>query len=135
MDEIQRFLIRFNADEDDLEELDEALDRIWAAGKQHDMAAALLVVFENNPDHDGYGVFHTVLHKLETIDGYEVELYKSLVLRPSRFAIYMANRILNSHPDAELKNDLINALTDALAYPALSQSNREAIQRCLDENC
>jgi hypothetical protein len=56
---------------------------------------ALFGVFERHPTHDGFGVFWTLLHGIESVPGYEPHLLRSLFRRPSLFAVYMINRILN----------------------------------------
>lgn len=56
---------------------------------------ALLGVFERHPTHDGFGVFWTLLHGIESVPCYEVHLFQSLRRRPSLFGVYMVNRILN----------------------------------------
>ena len=56
---------------------------------------ALFGVFERHPTHDGFGVFWTLLHGIESVPGYEPHSLQSLRRRPSLFAVYMINRILN----------------------------------------
>jgi hypothetical protein len=57
---------------------------------------ALFGVFERHPTHDGFGVFWTILHGIESVPAYEPQLLRSLYSRPSLFAVDMVNRILNA---------------------------------------
>jgi hypothetical protein len=56
---------------------------------------ALFGVFERHPTHDGFGLFWKILHGIESVSTYEPCLLRSLRRRPSLFAVYMINRILN----------------------------------------
>ena len=56
---------------------------------------ALFSVCERHPTHDGFGVFWTILHNIESVPNYEPHLLQSLRNRPSLFAVDMVNRILN----------------------------------------
>jgi len=57
---------------------------------------ALLQVFERFPEHDGFGVFWSILHLLEACAGYEEALVRSVRQKPVEFNLTMVNRLLNT---------------------------------------
>jgi hypothetical protein len=57
---------------------------------------ALLEVFERFPEHDGFGVFWSIVHLLEACTGYEQELVRSVRRKPVEFNLTMINRLLNA---------------------------------------
>jgi len=69
-----------------------------AAVPTSDVAAAhvLLGVFERFPRHDGYEVFWTVLHHIETLPGYESALIASVRRVPNEMGLTLLRRLLNS---------------------------------------
>ena len=82
-------------DESQLAQLQEVIDR--AAELPDPLLAVphLLSVYERFPNDDGYGVFWSILHTIEAINGYELPLLRSVRKRPSEFSLLMINRILN----------------------------------------
>jgi len=60
-----------------------------------DAARVLLGVFERFPRHDGYEVFWTLLHHVETLPGYEPTLIASVRRVPNEMGLTMVRRLLN----------------------------------------
>jgi hypothetical protein len=56
-------------------------------------------VFERFPDHDGYGVMWSVLHGIEAILNYEIELLASVRRLPTEFGVVMELQpIIDANP-------------------------------------
>lgn len=55
----------------------------------------LLELFERFPRHDGFEVFWSVLHYLESLPGYESQLISSLQRVPNRMGLIMLRRLSN----------------------------------------
>lgn len=132
MDQVKEYLTNFNAEIDDLDKLQDTLDSIWDSGKQDSIVAELFSVFENNPDHDGYGVFWSILHGLEGIDEYELQLCESIEIKPSEFNVLMAMRVLNPKSVSDYKVQVKDTLVKALSRSDLSETIKEEIQNCLE---
>ncbi len=58
-------------------------------------AGVLMRVFETFPRHDGFGVFWSVLHLIESIPGFEEEVLASVQRKPTEMGVTMLNRLLN----------------------------------------
>jgi len=56
---------------------------------------ALFGLFERFPDHDGFGIFWSVLHMLEKSPRYESYLLESVQRKPSEFSLRMVARLIN----------------------------------------
>ena len=83
--------------EGDWRQLDGLAQELWASGRTRDMLWAPFALFERFPaDEDGCGVFWSILHGIEALDGYEDELAESLRRQPSEFGILLAGRMLNA---------------------------------------
>ena len=79
-----------------LRELDAAVSNALATGLRQSDKEALLRVFERFPKEDGFGVFWSILHALEGVDNYELELVASIRRAPNKFNTLMVNRIVNA---------------------------------------
>lgn len=53
-------------------------------------------LFERFPERDAYGLFWSIVHRLEARPEYESELVASLRRRPTRITVSMVNRALNA---------------------------------------
>ena len=82
--------------EAELAKLDGAVKSLLASDHPELGIGALLRIFERFPDRDGYGVFWSLLHGLESLPGYERSLVESVRRQPSEFSLLMVNRILNA---------------------------------------
>lgn len=76
------------------EELDVLIEEACTTN-DHRIIKPLLSLLERNPDHDGYGVFWSIVHGLESLGGYEVELVSSVLSKPHELSVLMLNRMLN----------------------------------------
>lgn len=83
-------------DEDALRRLDEAINELFRSAHPEQGIDAMFRVFERFPTEDGFGVFWSILHGLESLSGhYEEKLIDSLRRSPSEFSVRMVNRLLN----------------------------------------
>lgn len=94
--------VRTAEDESDLAALDEGVRELFARPDAWRGIDTLLRVFERFPTQDGYGVFWSILHGLESLSGrYEGKLVESVRRAPSEFGLVMVNRMLNAgHAEA-----------------------------------
>ena len=76
-------------DEAELAQLDGAVNSLLASNHPEFGIGALLRIFERFPDKDGYGVFWSLLHGLESMPDYEGALVESFMRQPSEFAMLM----------------------------------------------
>lgn len=89
--------IRSVDDEADLAVLDEAVVELFEHPQREMGIETLLRVFERFPTQDGYGIFWSILHGLESLSGrYESKLIESIRRTPSEFSVVMINRMLNA---------------------------------------
>jgi hypothetical protein len=83
-------------DPDELQKLDDTIQRLLDSEGAELGIDALLRVLERFPTKDGYGIFWGIVHGLESLPGYEVRLLESVRRQPSLFSLLMVNRILNA---------------------------------------
>jgi hypothetical protein len=95
---------------------------------------ALFGVFERHPTHDGFGVFWTILHGIESVSAYEPHLLSSLRRRPSLFAVYMVNRILNAGDPDVGGVSWISALRDIASREDVEREVRDAAHKILQRH-
>jgi hypothetical protein len=76
------------------ESLDELIDEACNANDRK-AVKPLLGLLERNQDHDGDGVFWSIVHGLEGLGGYETELAASVLSKPHEMSVLMLNRMLN----------------------------------------
>jgi hypothetical protein len=93
---------------------------------------ALFQIFERFPDDDGFEVFWSIVHLLESIDGYELELMKSLERQPVDFTLMMVNRLLNANVKTIGNYDLMVVLQNVPHDEKQSTQVRDAAQRFLN---
>ncbi|NHZ89532.1 hypothetical protein F2P45_10970 [Massilia sp. CCM 8733] len=90
-------LARFSApDDDQLKALHNSIISLSTEGCGPRECRALLNVFERFPDHDGDGLFSSIVHLLEPCTGYETMLIKSVGPASVPFNALMSDRLLNS---------------------------------------
>jgi hypothetical protein len=83
-------------DPDELQNLEHNLNQLFASANPEFGIDALLRVFERFPNKDGYSIFWSILHGLESLTGYEEKLVESVKRQPSEFSLLMLNRMLNA---------------------------------------
>src|SRR3954471_11325843 len=77
---------------------------------------ALFAVMERMPDAD-LGSPGPLVHTLERLRGYELELANSIRRCPSLLSVWMLNRILNTHLPNELRQMYMALLHEAADHP------------------
>ena len=95
---------------------------------------AMLGVFERHPTHDGFGVFWTLLHGIESAAGYEPHLLRSVRRRPSLFGVYMINRILNVGEKDIGDVSWISVLKEVSSCPGIAPEVQETAGRYLGKH-
>jgi hypothetical protein len=99
-------------DETELAKLDSAVNSLLASDHPERGIRALFHVYERFPDKDGYGVFWSILHGLESLPGYEEVLVESAKRQPTEFSLMMVNRILNAGQTHVKGRDLAAVLAE-----------------------
>ena len=79
--------------------LEALLEELWDDGNPAEGIEVLLRVFERFPEHDGYGVFGTILHGIEGLDGYEPHLIRAVRRAPTEFSLRLVARLINGGTD------------------------------------
>ena len=99
--EIIAALERFQPSNGNWLALDALLEELFQCGSASLGIKAMLEVFEQFPTEDGAGVFWSIVHGLESLDGYERRLVESVRRAPSEFSLIMVHRhiILSAGPD------------------------------------
>jgi hypothetical protein len=82
-------------DESALNALETALASMHPTTANDDELDTLFGVFERFPEHDGFGVFWSILHFLEACPGCEAALLRSVTRKPVEFNVMMINRLIN----------------------------------------
>ena len=109
--------------------LDELLGQLWATEEPQLGIEALFKVFERFPEHDGYGVFWSIVHGLESLPDYELALIDSLRRQPTEFNVMMVERILNAGISTVGDAEGLILLEQALAHPkATGQVKQNAVK-------
>ena len=80
--------------------LEVLLAELWKSRPSQEWVNPLLAVFERFPDEDGAGVMWSIIHGLETIEGYEPILEESAQARPTWLKSAMLKRIANAKKHA-----------------------------------
>jgi hypothetical protein len=89
--------VRSVEEESDLAALEEAVRELFERPDAEMGIDTVLNVFERFPTADGYGVFWSIVHGLESVSGrYETKLIASVRRAPSEFSLLMVNRMLNA---------------------------------------
>ena len=114
-EEIVAELNAFRPPNDDWDQLDAILQKLWKDGSPELAIPELLAVFSRYPENeDGCGVFWSILHGMEDIHGYERQLVNVVVQSPSEFGVMMIGRLVNGGVDYVGDTDL-RALLRGLA--------------------
>jgi hypothetical protein len=124
--------IRSVDSEEDLQILDSTVTELFQSGQAKDAIRCFFRVFERFPDQDGFGIFWSILHGLESIPGYEPALVESVQRQPSEFAVRMVNRILNGGQKRIGGIDLLNLLGEAASNASASQSVRDEAKKLVE---
>jgi hypothetical protein len=123
----------FVPNDGDWRRLDGLAQEMWASERAREALWAPFALFERFPaDEDGCGVFWTILHGIEALDGYEDELAKSLRRQPSEFGILLAGRMLNGGIKTLEGAPLVPFLQSVAASPSCPASVAATVLRYLD---
>jgi len=95
---------------------------------------ALFSVFERFPEHDGYEVFWSVLHGLESLPNYELGLSHSLRRQPTHFNVLMVDRVLNGGQNDVGGTDALTLLREVLIHPKATRQAREDAKHHIDRH-
>ncbi|UTV98270.1 hypothetical protein KDW99_13455 [Marinomonas rhizomae] len=106
------------------ESLDELIDEACTLNDRR-VVKPLLGVLERNQDHDGYGAFWSIVHGLESLEGYESDLAASVLSRPHEMGVLMLNRMLNGGIQKIDGRLVLEILEEIGATPAFPISIRE----------
>jgi hypothetical protein len=119
---------------DDVEQvgqLQSLVEAVVPSNLTPELYRALFGVFECFPEHDGYGIFWSMVHLLEKSSRYESYLLESIRRRPTQFNLLMLNRLINGGFTRIGDVDLIPLLTRVAEDPNALASARASAQSLL----
>ena len=111
-------------DEAELAKLDGAVNSLFASDCPALGIGTLLRIFERFPTSDGYGIFWSIVHGLESLSDYEVALIESVRRQLCEFSLLMVNRILNVGRTHVNGTDLFALLEEVASNPDYSEDIR-----------
>lgn len=130
--EIAASIVTFQPVDDEWLPLDALVQELADRPDAVQAADALLGIFERFPDHDGYGVFWTIIHALEAMPGYEHHLLPSVCRVPCEFNLTMLARRLNAKMTEIGGVKILDELARIVRLPGISPEAREQVQEVLD---
>jgi hypothetical protein len=131
IDQVIQTLNRLQSMEDvsDIDTLDDCIERLKELPSPEASIDALFNIFERFPDKDGYGVFWSIVHLLETMPNlYKQKLVESVRRQPSEFSLDMVNRLLNGGIKEVNGERLIDILREIAGNECYSESARKQAQ-------
>lgn len=111
-----------------LRKLEDTLCKVIPAHCGETEVCALLAVFERFPEGDGLGTFWSIVHLLESCDGYERFLVQSVRRKPNELNVLMVNRLINGGVSSVEGHSLL-ALLFSVSTNSDSKSVREAAEK------
>jgi hypothetical protein len=114
----------FEPGETDWLGLENLLEEFFQSSAPEPGIPVLLGVLERYPDEDGYGVFWSIVHGLESLSGYERYLVESVRRQPTEFTALMVNRLLNAGIRSVEGVDLVTLLSDIERHSGSSETVR-----------
>jgi hypothetical protein len=115
-------------------DLDVLLGELWATQRQKEAIPNLFNILERFPKDDGAGVLYSVLHGLESIEGYEIELLKSVKRQPTDFTIQMIRRIQNSGQTKIVNIEIVDLYAHILNHPLITDDQRKSVKSYVENN-
>jgi hypothetical protein len=94
---------------------------------------ALFDLYERFPEDDGYGIFSSILHFLETCSRYEQFLIESMRRKPTYTAIRMVDRLVLGGLTQLGEVNLLSLVQAAATSSLASESARVYAQECLQD--
>ena len=107
-----------------LESLEALLAEMSPSNLSTEEYYALFGLFERFPNHDGFGIFWSVLHMLEKSPRFEAYLLESVQRQPSEFSLRMVARLINGGVTQIGAVDLPSLLKAISTNQAVSESAR-----------
>ena len=109
--------------------LDAGIARLSQLGMSREDLVALLGIFERFPEHDGHGIFWSIVHAVEAVPfDYESELLASVRRMPSEFNTLMINRIANTGQATIAGKSVDDIYRDVLQIGGLPSSVRRQVE-------
>lgn len=115
-------------DEKALARLASLLEELGEAGQPERAAVALFGIFERFPGCDGYGVFWSIVHALESLPNCGEEMVASVRRAPNEWNVSMVNRFLNGGETHSGDTDLMGLLREVAARPDISEEARKEVR-------
>lgn len=108
------------------ERLSELTDALMGmpGGPPEAAISELFGVMERMPEAD-LGSPGPLVHTLEALKGYEVELMRSVRRSPSLLSVWMINRILNTDVRSDLRQSYMSLLNQAATRPEVPKTVRD----------
>ena len=131
-EEIIDELNKFDPAQCDWKDLDVLIEKA-SEHSGEDIVKALLNLFERFPEHDGYGVFWSIIHTLETIGCYETELVNSIQRQPHEMSVLMLNRLLNDGDNEINGRKIVEILQDIAANNSFSHEIRKQAKNLIED--
>jgi hypothetical protein len=132
--EILAEISSFHPTNDEWVRLDSLLSELWGAGDPTLGINTLLEVFSKYPEEDGSGVFWSIVHGLESLNGYEPSLLKATIETPSLFGVIMLGRLLNAGEIEIEGRSISNALKSISNSPDVSLAVQNQASKFLERH-
>jgi hypothetical protein len=114
-----------SVDGEDLELLQKVADRYFAQSDASQHLDVWFRLYERFPDDDGYGVFWTILHGIESQAGSGDSVVRSVQRAPTHFSLLMVNRMLNGGTSSVNGTNLLELLNHVASNEQISPSVRD----------
>jgi hypothetical protein len=109
----------------------ELLDHFSALPNRSRAMPAMFALLESHPEAD-VGWPGPLVHELEAIDEYEVELKRSLRRKPTYTTVWMVNRILNTGLSEQARQEWLSELDAVCAHAGAPLDAKEQAREYLD---
>ncbi len=114
-----------------LTELESIVHGLVSESVDQETMAALFAIFERFPWEDGYGIFWSILHLLESCSGYESFLIQSVETQPGQFTLAMLGRLLNANVFVVDNINIISLLQQISDSPEVDERARNLAHDCI----
>jgi len=130
--EILNDISNVTTDVEQLDKLAHVINGISETNESLFLVEPMLRIFERFPESDGFGIFWSILHKIEGIPGYEPYLLASVKRKPTDFSITMINRIINDGQNSIEGKNLLCLLAEIEADTHYSENIRNVAREYLE---
>ena len=114
----------WNEDASGIEKLDLLTEELLKS-EQPKLAADLMLHFMERLDESDLGAPGPLVHTLEKLPGYEVNLFESVARKPTPLSLWMINRILNVTTEDDRRRHLITIFQESLSHQLASDETRQ----------